>query len=489
VPGRAQQIAAWANARLAQARTMSERHDALAGIQAGIRSWTISRDTISADGPEDERDLTNFLRSNPDIRDATLANLRPAGIDMEAIARRMTEIIGASINPPPDEEIRVQREAIDAGPAMPKNATRLSKAIERFQQSKRAVGDNTDRTVRDKIYLMAKLSVHLAPTLGDDPYVHQIQTHHLSAFLDEISIKTSTNAKGVVASTTNAAPATLVKKVSDLASFFAYAVGELNATQDDPTVGLQKRRRALKSALSREAHHYKAFTTPNLQTIFEPGPYLAANRAADYFWAPLLGLHLGMRLKEIVTLLLAAIKQSELSKVWTIDVLDDFSKNANSVRRLPVPQKLIDVGFLDYVEHVRSLGATQLFPHRDLTSTTLKHDPSKNCSRAFGDYLTSRGLTDPDLVFHSFRHTVITALQDGETPLADSMQLVGHQAQEHALKTGKVTQEMARSVHLSVYSHADSARLNVNDPMLRLKSHLERCIMAPLVGADRKLSH
>lgn len=60
------------------------------------------------------------------------------------------------------------------------------------------------------------------------------------------------------------------------------------------------------------------------------------------------------------------------------------------------------------------------------------------------------------------------------------MQLVGHLAQDYALKSGQLTAQCARSSHLCVYSHAGEVRLNVDNPLARLKGRLDRCILLPL---------
>lgn len=138
-----------------------------------------------------------------------------------------------------------------------------------------------------------------------------------------------------------------------------------------------------------------------------------------------------------------------------MDVVDEAAKNRNSVRRVPVPTRLIKLGFLRYVRHVQGLGATMLFPHRDMTTPTFQSDPSKRCSERFGEYLDTVKISDPQLVFHSFRHNVVTALQDGNTPLTESMQIVGHAAQDHALQSGKVPDQQASSVHTETYGHPD----------------------------------
>ena len=211
-----------------------------------------------------------------------------------------------------------------------------------------------------------------------------------------------------------------------------------------------------------------------------PGRYLAFNNHADYFWAPLLGLHLGTRLKEIITLELADIELNEPTGLWFMDVTPENAKNPNSIRRLPIATRLVELGFIDYVERLRKLGATKLFPHRNLTSKTGRRDPSKNCSRRFGEYLDTLGIVDPALVFHSFRHTVVTALQDAGTPLKDSMEIAGHQAQDHAVRTGRISAEQARSEHIRTYTHADKPVLNREYPLARLHQHLDNAIKVPL---------
>lgn len=95
-------------------------------------------------------------------------------------------------------------------------------------------------------------------------------------------------------------------------------------------------------------------------------------------------------------------------------------------------------------------------------------------SRRFGEYLDTLDIRARDLVFHSFRHTVVSALQDGNVPLADAMQITGHQAQEHAVATGRMSVAQAQSVHIKTYVHSDKARLNVEYPLARLKGHLDR---------------
>jgi len=226
--------------------------------------------------------------------------------------------------------------------------------------------------------------------------------------------------------------------------------------------------------------HYEPFTNDHIRRIFEPASYLARSRDPDYFWGPLLGLHFGVRLGDFVTAKLKDVGHIKEIDTWYIDVPYEVAKNSNSVRRLPITEPLIRLGFLQYVEHLRCLGAEHLFPHRDWTAPTALRDPSKQQSRRFGEYLDAIGIRSPRLVFHSFRHTVVSVMQDAGVPMSHAMQIAGHEAQDHAVRTGRITQQQAGSVHQTVYTHADLERMGTDYPILALKDALERSIRPPI---------
>lgn len=445
-----------------------------------IRTWTIRPGgEMSAEGEEDTNQLLRVLNTHPEL---VQSFARPEHPEIEAIKvamrARIAEVLARQESEPADGAAHLLSSP-------PKNPLRMSEARTQYEAAcKRA--KLAERTVIERQRLLEQLSacvVKLTPSAGDDPYVHDIGAHHLSALLDDMSKKAGTDG---VPTEESASPRTLLKKISTLRAFFEWAHDEKLATVDDPTAGLAKRDKDLRQNAAAAQEHYHPFETEHLTRIFQPEAYLAFNNQPDYFWAPLLGLHLGTRLKEIITLELAAIAMHEPTRIWFMDVKPEHAKNANSIRRLPIPTRLIELGFIEYVERLRKLGATRLFPHRDFTSTTTQRDPSKNCSRRFGSYLDTLGLTDSSLVFHSFRHTVVTALQDASTPLSDSMQITGHQAQEHAIRTGRMTAVQAQSVHVKTYTHADRARLNVEYPLARLQGHLDNIKMPLDYGKLRR---
>ena len=425
-------------------------------------------------GEDDRQNFQKFYDSNPEFKEAWLERIRKGGADQEARARSLE-------NPEVLDRVRAMKERMDSK-RVP-NPTRASAAITNFVASKSSAAENTKRTLDDKTRLLVALFKHLAvayPGLDDDPLIDQIQTFHIDSFCSSTQVRKHRDDVGVAGGVAPVAAATALKKMSDLRSFFGHVHRVQKATLEDPNSGLEEQIASLRAKKSRQKKSYGPFDDDHLRRIFEPKAYLAFNRDADYFWAPLIGMHTGLRLGEIVTLSLSDIQQNPKTGIWSIGVADENSKNGNSIRRVPVSTRLVKLGFLRYVRHVRELGATVLFPHRDMATDTFKSDPSKRCSEKFGEYLDTVGISHPQLVFHSFRHNVVTALQDGNTPMAESMQLVGHAAQEHALLTGKVTNQHASSVHTGTYNHPEAPRMNVADPLARLKGHLDRCVTPPL---------
>ncbi|APW39527.1 hypothetical protein RD110_21825 [Rhodoferax koreense] len=362
-------------------------------------------------------------------------------------------------------------------------------ALERYGRSLRADEAVNDKTNAERQTLLSQLHDFAVEEYGltQNFLVHEIKKHHVAAFMDMSASRPARSASkkpsgGNAASSAipTIAAGTLLKRISSLELFFRWAMEEVQATDANPAAGLGRRKAVLRERKNDSQESYKPFTADQLKTVFEPTRFLLECRDADHFWAPLLGVHLGVRLGEIVTLQLDAIQQHAISGIWYADVRPEAAKNANSVRRLPITQPLIDLGFLDYVKKLKKLGASSLFPHRDMSTPSAIRQPSKNTSEKFARFLDVCGVTDKDLVFHSFRHTVVTALQYGGVPLHVSQQIVGHMAQDHAIKTGELTQEQARSVTFSAYTHTDIPSMTVEDPFKVLKDALEKAVRPPL---------
>lgn len=455
---------------------MDDRNDILGALGVDIRRMlTIGPNGISLETEQDANSLLRILDAHPRLPEVLAARSNP---EAEAIKQMMLDHINRATA---EQQARQDATAEKAGQAssLPRNPLRMSQALEQYKVA--CVNDKlAEKTIFERQRLLKGLATHVAAGMPDadgDPFLHQIGMHHVSNFLDKVSRKAS---KDGALTTEPAASRTIIKKVSTLRTFFEWAREDREATLADLGPGLDRREKALRMVAPKEDEHYEPFDVEQLLTIFEPSKYLAFNNQADYFWAPLLGLHLGTRLKELITLKLADIERHEPTGIWFMDVKPENANNPHSIRRLPIATRLVELGFIDYVERIRRLEATMLFPHRDLTSTTGRRDPSKNCSRRFGEYLDTLAIVAPSLVFHSFRHTVVTALQDAGTPLKDSMEITGHQAQDYAVRTGKISAEQAQSVHVLTYTHADKPVVNREHPLARLHQHLDNAIQVPL---------
>lgn len=162
-----------------------------------------------------------------------------------------------------------------------------------------------------------------------------------------------------------------------------------------------------------------------------------------YYWLPLLALFAGGRLNELAQLYVDDIRVDEAG-IFYIDfnlvgegkldldttesrgTSDKSLKTINSQRTIPIHSYLINLGFLNYVEALRSAGHTRVFPE-------LKFDETKGYGKAAGSWFNERYLgntlgipRDGRRSFHSFRHNYATAL--GAAHLATSLKsdLMGH---------------------------------------------------------------
>lgn len=498
-PSQARRLVAVLNAFI-EGVPMPHRPSAFNNFQSTISTWTVGNVSVADDDDQDrlgrflaeldqrptwKATFLDILGRTGNVAAAISGCHQPAQIQVPAATA--TQVVAVAQPPAPSQY---------SSSPVPKNPMRLSAARERFKEHSLRNRTTVSRTTQDRYDFLQKVWEHVIDIddrLDKDPWVHHIHTHHLASFMDasaeRVGRQDSKEARGSVepeqpsehaGEVKTLKAASLLKRLSDMSAFFTWAHREVQAALENPIDGLEARRRKLTQQANDEKTEYLPFESHHLTTIFDPERYLMESRFSDYFWTPLLALHLGTRLKELVTMELRSIGCEEDSGIWYMDVKPEFAKNKNSVRRLPIVQPLIDLGFLEYVEQMRELGAKNLFPHRDLTGKTAMRLPSKLCGDAFAKLLDVCGVIHPQLVFHSFRHTVISALQDGGTPLSTSMQIVGHQAQDHAVRTGLITPEEARSVTLSTYTHADRPRMNVQFPLVPLKEALERCVQPPI---------
>lgn len=134
------------------------------------------------------------------------------------------------------------------------------------------------------------------------------------------------------------------------------------------------------------------------------------------YWFPIIALHTGMRLEEISQLRTEDVFEKD--GLLVINIVK--SKTSAGERIVPIHPRLIDLGFMEYVNAQKK---GQLWPE-------LKQSSEGYYSALFAkwwpSYRRSQGLDKEGLVFHSFRHTFISWLQKERVPEDRIKLIVGH---------------------------------------------------------------
>ncbi|ROO36956.1 hypothetical protein BIV08_21930 [Pseudomonas sp. AF76] len=211
--------------------------------------------------------------------------------------------------------------------------------------------------------------------------------------------------------------------VKNLTTFFSYAVREGYCSRN-PFDGLRVRQR------HKVSEERSAFTSDDLKRLFNKATYAPAQGSKpNQYWLPLLGLYTGARLNELC--------QLYTDDIVTIDGItcvhiratrpDQKLKTTSSERLVPLHSKLLELGFLAYVEKVRGVGSERVFP--ELTCHK-KHGYSAAPSKWFARLREQLGFRNDGAKkdFHSFRHTLADHLKQKGVTESLVGGLLGHQA-------------------------------------------------------------
>lgn len=133
----------------------------------------------------------------------------------------------------------------------------------------------------------------------------------------------------------------------------------------------------------------------------------------------------GMRLNEICGLRTADVQEE--GGIQFFDVIsseDRRHKTKGSQRRIPVHSTLNAIGFGEYLALVRKQKQEYLLSGLKAGGPDQKR--SWYISKRFTDLRRAVGIDDPGVVFHSFRNTVATALENAGVPESEAVHLLGH---------------------------------------------------------------
>ena len=165
------------------------------------------------------------------------------------------------------------------------------------------------------------------------------------------------------------------------------------------------------------------FDQDDLKAIFGHEIFADPAKYETKQWAVLVALYTGARSSSEI----ARLKTVNVFKEQGVTLMDlaDASKNVRSKRQVPVHRDLARLGFLEYVAAKREAGEAHVFP--DWAANT------KTVNDWFGrTFLPSVGIDDSRKVFHSFRHTLKTALSRHGVPRDVQDAITGHADQSAA---------------------------------------------------------
>jgi integrase len=226
---------------------------------------------------------------------------------------------------------------------------------------------------------------------------------------------------------------TIYKHIARLSGFMGWAVREEYILKN-PTEGQVP---AKKDRMAKDSEEPSAFDTDDLRRMVDG--WLEEHKAGklkdhpERLWVPLISLYGGQRLNEVCQLHIQDIKQDKATGVWFFDVEeteddDKKLKTAASRRRVPIHPELIDLGFLEYFQRMKEGGHPRLFMNLNKTSRGYHRKFSywflggQRCPAFLRLYVTQ----DPKKNFHSFRHSLTTALKGQLVSGTVINEIIGH---------------------------------------------------------------
>ena len=207
-----------------------------------------------------------------------------------------------------------------------------------------------------------------------------------------------------------------------IAELFKYCEGYNFITKSPATAQIREK--------SNKSQMYKLepFSVDDLKVLFSSDFYQKSGwkkgktgHVEPYrFWLPLLALHSSCRLGELMQLELKNVYQ--VGGIWVLDIKEEINaktgevekniKTRSSIRKIPIHENILKIGFLQYVETIRDKYGddSQLFPESET-----KQDAVDAAGKALAYILKKLNIHETNVkTFHSFRSSFINhALNQG----------------------------------------------------------------------------
>lgn len=163
-----------------------------------------------------------------------------------------------------------------------------------------------------------------------------------------------------------------------------------------------------------DSNRREPFSEGDLKALFGTKVFIAGERPLGgggeaAYWLPLIALLSGARLNEIAQLRIKDLRQDPETGLWFIDIGTEGERSIKTVssrRQVPVHPELIRLGVLRYRQsrlEGKRKETESLWPDLQSANETYR---STGWSKWFNRYLRTKAkITDPSIVFHSFRHS------------------------------------------------------------------------------------
>ncbi len=176
---------------------------------------------------------------------------------------------------------------------------------------------------------------------------------------------------------------------------------------------------------------------------------------ASHFWLPLIAAYSGMRLGEISQLHVSNIRKIGEINCFVVEAstAHHYLKTANAERAIPIHNELLRLGFLQFVDDIRSKGGERLFNNISLIQGNYSNKPSEWFIKNFRDALGLPKHVTP----HAFRHSVKDKLNRVETNPENIARLIGHAGSQYGGLIPEDVSELARIINTINYDEATAA--------------------------------
>jgi integrase len=271
--------------------------------------------------------------------------------------------------------------------------------------------------------------------------------------LDDRDIQSITRKDGDTFRSWLTEQATTTKTARDrlnwIKTLLKYASQDLELIPRNPWIGLEIKTKTTQVRRPWDKEHLTRLFSHD---IWQKGaiPTIKFAGGICAYWIPLIALYTGARLSEICQLEVKNIQEIDGLAVMKITSTGEEQsvKSDAGHRIIPIHSKLIELGFLNYVQSQSGPLLWQDLPRRDGKA-------GGYFSRFFGD-LRKRLSIPADIVFHSFRHTFRSALAERGISELIIDRLLGH--------------ESSGSVGAKVYTHVSLGSLKeaveaIRDPL------------------------